>query len=130
MLAPSTRAKPPHAPASYLLSVCLLSYGTIEVMTEKSHDLTLTIGHDELTIRDRYETLSILNDILIGVIFLVGSILFFSESTTYEGTWLFVIGSVLMLIRPCIRITRRFHLQKVRAQHPSVRAPHESSFDY
>lgn len=99
-------------------------------MTDTSNDLIFTIGHDELIIRNRYETLSILNDILIGIIFLVGSFLFFSESTTYEGTWLFVIGSVLMLIRPCIRITRRVHLKNMRVQTPSVRAPHESTFDY
>lgn len=70
-------------------------------------------GHHELIIRGRYETLSIANDILIGVIFLVGSFLFFQDSTVYVGTWLFVVGSVLMLIRPSIRITRHVHLQRL-----------------
>ena len=38
---------------------------------------TLHIGHDELVIRCRYETLSIINEILVAVWFIVGSILFF-----------------------------------------------------
>ncbi|CAL8896536.1 hypothetical protein KVA01_09330 [Kocuria varians] len=71
-------------------------------------------GHHEVVIRGRYETLSIANDILIGLIFLAGSFLFFGDdSTVYAGTWLFVVGSVLMLIRPSIRITRHVHLQRL-----------------
>lgn len=73
------------------------------------------IGHDELVVRQRYEVVSIANDILIGVWFLVGSILFFSESSAYWGTWLFVLGSVEMLVRPVIRLVRRVHLQRL---HP------------
>lgn len=80
--------------------------------------LEVRAGHHELVIRGRYETLSIVNDILIGVIFVVGSFLFFSDSTAYTATWLFVVGSVLMLIRPSIRITRRVHLQRISLQNP------------
>ncbi|MGK4219007.1 YrhK family protein [Kocuria marina] len=79
--------------------------------------VTLHVGHDELVIRGRYETLSIVNDVLIGVIFLVGSFLFLSESTTTVGTWLFVVGSALMLVRPLIRLTRRIHLRRI---HPGA----------
>lgn len=49
---------------------------------------------------------------------MVGSFLFFSDSTAYTATWLFVVGSVLMLIRPSIRITRRVHLQRISPQNP------------
>lgn len=75
--------------------------------------LVYKLGREELVIRRRYEVLSIVNDILVGLWFLVGSILFFSESTTYVGTWFFVIGSVELLIRPVIRFSRRVHLQRV-----------------
>ena len=63
-------------------------------------------------IRDRYETLSIANDVLIGIWFVVGSILFFSEATTTTATALFAVGSVQMLIRPVIRLSRRLHLRR------------------
>lgn len=75
--------------------------------------LVFTMGREELVIRRRYEVLSIINDILVGLWFLVGSILFFSEATTYAGTWLFVIGSIELLIRPNLRLLRRVHLQRL-----------------
>lgn len=57
------------------------------------NELTVTIGHEELVIRQRWEVVSIVNDILIAVWFIIGSTLFFHESTTAAGTWLFLIGS-------------------------------------
>ncbi|NYF98200.1 YrhK family protein [Janibacter cremeus] len=80
---------------------------------EAPRNVTLTIGHEELRIRGVYETISITNDFLAGVLFLVGSILFFSESTLYAATWLFTIGSVLFVARPTIRLVRRVHLGRV-----------------
>ncbi|GLZ50304.1 hypothetical protein Acsp06_64890 [Actinomycetospora sp. NBRC 106375] len=79
--------------------------------------LVYKVGHEELVVRRRYEVLSIVNDILIGLWFLIGSILFFSAETTYVGTWFFVVGSVELLIRPVIRFSRRVHLQRVPAAH-------------
>ena len=71
----------------------------------------------ELVLRRRYETISILNDLLIAVWFIVGSILFFSDSTATAGTWLFLIGSVQLAIRPTIRLVRRTHLVRHRRRH-------------
>jgi hypothetical protein len=86
--------------------------------------IVLTFGHEELVIRKRYEVLSIVNDILIGVWFVVGSVFFFYESLTTTGTALFVAGSVELLIRPLIRLSRHVHLQKVGAAS-SVETPHD-----
>lgn len=83
--------------------------------SDGSAPLTIHIGHEELVIRRRYEVLSIANDILIGLWFLVGSVLFLSDATTYAGTWLFILGSAELLIRPVIRLARRVHLQRVSA---------------
>ncbi|HEU5037951.1 MAG TPA: YrhK family protein [Nocardioides sp.] len=91
-----------------------------------SRDLTLHVGHDELVIRQRYETLSIANDVLIALWFVGGSILFFWESTTQAATWLFLAGSVEFLARPLIRLARRMHLQRIGSGH----RVHESSFDF
>ena len=70
-------------------------------------------GHEELVIRKRYEALSIANDVLIGLWFLVGSFMFFSESLQFAGTVLFVIGSLEMLMRPMIRLARHVHLRRM-----------------
>ncbi|QGM81459.1 YrhK family protein [Otariodibacter oris] len=76
--------------------------------------LILHFGSEALIIHQRYETLSIVNDFLIGLIFLIGSIMFFYPDLTKIGVWLFVIGSIQMLIRPIIRFSHRVHLQKYR----------------
>ena len=73
----------------------------------------MRVGRHELVISRRYEVPSIVNDLMIGIWFAVGSILFFSASTTRDGTWLFLIGSVQLLIRPIIRLTRNLHLQRI-----------------
>ncbi|MGB3761957.1 MAG: YrhK family protein [Ornithinimicrobium sp.] len=78
-------------------------------------EMDLHIGREELTIRNRYEVLAIMNDLLIAVFFIVGSALFFSTSTETAGVWLFLLGSVAMLIRPLIQLTRRVHLQRLRS---------------
>lgn len=103
-------------------------------MNAADTDLTLRLGHDELVIRRRYETLSIANDVLIGVWFLVGSFMFFSDALMFAGTCLFVLGSVEMLIRPVIRLVRSVHLTRIQqtapapSQPPST--PPETSLDF
>lgn len=93
---------------------------------EDSHplDIDLPFGGELVVLRRRYEIASIVNDLLIAGWFLVGSILFFREATTYVGTWFFVIGSAQLAIRPTIRLSRRFHLQR------RGRGPHDSDEDY
>jgi hypothetical protein len=93
-----------------------------------ANDLDIHIGRDELVIRRRYETASIANDVLTGVLFLVGSVLFFWTATSTAAVWLFVVGSVLMLIRPSIRLTRRLHLSRRRGGDRL--GSHESSMDF
>ncbi|WP_328828291.1 YrhK family protein [Nocardioides acrostichi] len=92
-----------------------------------SRDLDLNLpGRRELVLRGRYETLSTANDLLVALWFLVGSILFLRASTTYAGTWLFIVGSAQLLARPAIRLTRRFHLRR----HTGRPDGHESHEDF
>jgi len=86
------------------------------------------MGPEELVIRHRYEVLSIANDILIGIWFVIGSFFFFSETLTFAGTCLFVIGSVEMLIRPVIRLARSVHLR--RYQETGSGGASETGYDF
>ncbi|NYH79200.1 hypothetical protein FHR84_002534 [Actinopolyspora biskrensis] len=92
-----------------------------------STPLVLRIGHEELSIRKRYEALSIINDILIALWFVVGSVLFFWESTTFLGTWFFLVGSIELAVRPAIRLKRQLHLRRL---HSSARTSAESGQDF
>jgi hypothetical protein len=77
--------------------------------------IIIEIGHEEVVIRRRYEVASIANDFLIAVWFLVGSLMFLDPETVKLGTWLFVLGSFQLLIRPTIRLAGHIHLQHVPA---------------
>lgn len=49
-------------------------------------------------------------DFSAAVLFVVGSVLFFSSATTYAATWLFLIGSILFGVRPTITLLREIAL--------------------
>lgn len=82
---------------------------------EDDQDAWIRIGREELIIHRRYEIISIVNDVLMALWFLVGSIMFFYQSWTYAATWCFTIGSAEFLIRPLIRLARSLHLKRVPA---------------
>lgn len=93
--------------------------------------LTFRIGPDELVIRRRYEAASILNDIMIALWFVVGSVMFFSTAWEVTGTWCFLLGSVQLLIRPAIRLSRQVHLRRVQGAGDTGDADRrDTSFDY
>lgn len=79
--------------------------------------LTITVGHEQLVIRRRYEVVSIINDFFIAIWFLLGSVFFLYSSMETVGTWLFIIGSVQLLIRPTIRLLAHLHIQRVPESH-------------
>lgn len=79
--------------------------------------LTLTVGHEQLVIRRRYEVVSILNDFFIAIWFLLGSIFFLYPALEKVAIWLFIIGSVQFLIRPMIRLCAHIHIRRVPESH-------------
>jgi len=88
-----------------------------ELPSDGNRPLTLTLGHEQLVIQKRYEVLSILNDFMMGIWFVVGSACFMDDRLKTLGLWLFLIGSVQMLIRPIIRLSRRIHLRHIPQSH-------------
>lgn len=77
-------------------------------------DEVINVDFDQrkVVIQQRYEWLNIINDLLLGVWFLLGSIFFFFEHWTYWGTWLFVVGSIQMMIHPCIQMANKLHMRR------------------
>ena len=92
--------------------------------------LTVHIGHDELIIRRRYEVVSICNDILIALWFIAGSIMFFQSDLMVPGTWCFLLGSVELLIRPVIRLTRLVHIRRIQGKGGFSGTASETAMDF
>jgi len=61
-------------------------------------DVTLRIGSDELRVRGVHEAISIVDDVMVGL-------------------W-FVAGSIQLLIRPLIRSSRRVDLGRIAPDRP------------
>ena len=78
-----------------------------------SKKLDVDIGQDHIVIQRRYDALGAVNDLLIAVWFLIGSFFFLKESLTTDGTWLFILGSAQLLIKPLIKLISLIHVGRV-----------------
>ncbi|MGG7568412.1 YrhK family protein [Rhodovulum sp. DZ06] len=48
-------------------------------------------------------------DFTAAALFVIGSVMFFSEAWQNAGTWLFLVGSVCFALKPTIRLARELH---------------------
>ncbi|MEZ7502515.1 YrhK family protein [Psychrobacter sp. Arc29] len=78
-----------------------------------SKKLDVDIGQDHILIQRRYDALGAVNDLLIAIWFLIGSFFFLKESLTTDGTWLFILGSAQLLIKPLIKLVSLIHVGRV-----------------
>ena len=85
---------------------------TMSEMGRKEDYGEIEIGKYELFFKKSYKVINSINDFLIGIWFLIGSILFFYDSLKNIGIWLFILGSVQLIIRPTIKLVHDFHLRK------------------
>ena len=60
-----------------------------------------------------YELLFTLVDFAAAALFVIGSVLFFDESTARAATGCFLIGSVCFALKPSVRVMRELHLLRL-----------------
>ncbi|WP_158773031.1 YrhK family protein [Cobetia sp. L2A1] len=90
------------------------------LLDDPATDLTLRLGREELIIHHRYELTGIINELVLGILFTVGSVCFFWEQWMTVGVWLFVIGSVQLTLKPVIHLLRRMHLKRLPQSAPDL----------
>jgi hypothetical protein len=72
----------------------------------------------------KFEILHTVVDFVAAVLFVIGSILFFSEQTKTVGTVCFLFGSVCFATKPSIRLIREVWLARLnRIDHLAAEAP-------
>lgn len=84
---------------------------------QQDYTLNLDLEKHKIVIHHRYEWIHILNDIIIAIWFFIGSIFFFFASMQDAGTWLFVLGSAQMMVRPIIRIAHKIHVGDIETKN-------------
>ncbi|WLS77058.1 YrhK family protein [Erwinia pyri] len=82
-------------------------------MLKGSRKKIFDFGSDEVVIQRKFKALGALNDLFIAIWFLGGSILFFFDSLMTAGTWLFVAGSLQLLLRPALTLAELIHIKNI-----------------
>jgi len=57
-------------------------------------------------IHAQYEVIYTFVDFMAAILFVVGSVLFFWDSTQFAATWMFLIGSIFFALKPTTRLLR------------------------
>lgn len=82
-------------------------------MTPNDNQFVVDLGQEHIIIQRRYEALGAVNDFLIALWFLIGSFFFLTASLVESGTWLFVVGSAQLLIKPTLKLMSLVHVSRI-----------------
>lgn len=66
-----------------------------------------------LHVSNTYQAVRTLNSFLAALAFVVGSALFFWESTQTTATVFFLVGSILFAVSPTLDVARQLHLRRL-----------------
>ncbi|MFC5713017.1 YrhK family protein [Thalassorhabdus alkalitolerans] len=74
--------------------------------------LDVKAGRFRLYFYRRYKVITVINDLLIGILFVTGSLLNFSSQTEIFGMVAYLLGSIFLFIRPLLRLIRNTSLRR------------------
>ncbi|SJL83980.1 YrhK family protein [Vibrio palustris] len=87
-------------------------------MKTPSDSYEIDLGREHIVVQQRYEALGALNDLLIAIWFLIGSFFFLNATLETSGTWLFIVGSAQLIIKPILKLSGLVHVARVRNKAP------------
>lgn len=76
----------------------------------KDEDIVLKTGRFRIYFQNYYTIISLINDILIGGLYLIGSIAVFLDGAKWISQWSYLAGAFFMLMRPTIKIIRNIFI--------------------
>jgi hypothetical protein len=60
-----------------------------------------------------YELVYTAIDLSAALLFIVGSVMFFSDAWQTAGTWCFLVGSIFFAFKPTLRVVREIHFYRI-----------------
>lgn len=75
-----------------------------EVIPDKEEDIEIKSGRFRLYFQNRYTLISLANDILTGVFYIIGSLATLTDIPDIYGTYLYLVGGVFLTARPILKI--------------------------
>jgi len=83
------------------------------------------IGSFGVFFNKKYHLVSTVNDLMLGIWFVAGSVFFLFHSTMMAGTILFILGSLQLLARPILKLLHGFFIRKETEQEMKEDTPSE-----
>lgn len=80
--------------------------------TGKDEDVELKAGSLRVYFRNRYSMVSLLNDFLVGIVYILGSIVILMGWPIIYSTYFFLAGGIFLTIRPVLSILRNISIYK------------------
>lgn len=81
-----------------------------ELETPKDQDIIVKVGKFRIYFQNYYTIISLVNDVLLGGLFLVGSIATLLDASKWISRWSYFLGALFMLMRPVLRILRNIFI--------------------
>jgi hypothetical protein len=82
------------------------------IHNSQKRKIDFDLGSKHIVIQRRYDAAGAVNDCLIALWFLIGSVFFLSDSLMESGTWLFIVGSAQLMIKPAIKLFSLVHTRR------------------
>lgn len=76
-------------------------------------NVEVQVGKHIIFFNKNYRYIFIINELLLGIEFVVGSVFFFYESLKTAGIIIFIVGSAQMFLRPVLKIFHAVSLKKI-----------------
>lgn len=70
----------------------------------KDKDIILKIGRLRIYFQNYYMIISLINDVLLGLLFFIGSVATLLNGPKWIKQWSYLIGALFMLMRPILKI--------------------------
>lgn len=83
------------------------------IVWKQQEDVHIEIGSYKMVIEKRYQAVSFVNDMLLGVLYLIGSILFLTDVSQTVSISFFLAGSIMMIIRAGLNLLKDLHINKI-----------------
>lgn len=80
--------------------------------TGKDEDIEMKAGSLRVYFRNRYSMISLINDLLLGFVYTMGSIVTLVGWPSIYSTYLFLAGGIFLTLRPILSILRNISVYK------------------
>ena len=80
--------------------------------TGKDEDVELKAGRLRIYFQNRYNLISLINDFLVGIMYILGSLAPMLGFPSQYGTYLYLAGGLFLTMRPVLKIIHNVYIYK------------------